>query len=144
MRQLRNKVKTGLILGAAVLVTVSTVLGSVYLANHLDQKAAGHSQTCAPGTGVNHRVVIQNDTVTPSNTQASLCDTLTITDLDGKKRLIAFGPHDDHVAYDGVQEKELSKGQSLTVTLVQAGSFRFHDHTQDEVQGTFSVNTPQH
>jgi hypothetical protein len=144
MRQLHNKVKTGLVLGAAITITVSTILGSMYLASHLDQTAAGHSRACASGTGVNHRVVIQNDTVTPGNTQAALCDTLTITDLDGKPRLIAFGPHEDHVAYDGVEEKMLSKGQSLTVTLVQAGSFRFHDHTQDEIQGTFSVSPPSH
>lgn len=144
MPQLDKKLKTGLVLLAAVGLTVGTIFGSMYLANHLDQKAAGDSHTCAKGTGIHYTIVIQDDTVTPSNTQAALCDKLTITNRDGKERLMAFGRHQGHAPYDGVEEKMLAKDQSLTITLEQTGSFRFHDHIQDEVQGTFSVSKPTH
>jgi uncharacterized membrane protein YukC len=52
---------------------------------------------------------------------------------------VAFGLHEHHVPYDGTTEKILIQGQSLTVTLVQAGNFRFHDHWHDQIQGTFTV-----
>jgi hypothetical protein len=144
MHSTNGKLKTGLIIVAAVVAIGGTIFGSTYLGNRLlNQKATGTSQTCASDHPVNHKVVIQNDVVTPKNTVASLCDTLTITDLDNKERLMAFGVHSGHVPYDGVEEKALSKGQSLTITLVQAGNFLFHDHEQDEVRGTFTVHAKQ-
>lgn len=86
-----------------------------------------------------HKVLIRDDKVIPSHTTGSLCGTLTIVNLDSEVRLLAFGVHDKHQPYDGIGEKVLRRGQSLTVTLVQAGNFRFHDHIHDEVQGTFTV-----
>lgn len=86
-----------------------------------------------------HSVTIQDGRVTPRATTAQLCDSLTITNLDKSPRLIAFGQHDHHEPYNGVAEKLLAQGQSLTVQLDQAGNFRFHDHLDDTVQGTFSV-----
>lgn len=103
--------------------------------NHLSPEAR---QGCAPQVK-DHKVVIQNDKVSPEYTTAPKCDMLTITNLDNKYRLIAFGPHDNHVPYDEVTERLLSKGQSFTVTLNQTGTFSFHDHLHDEVQGTFTV-----
>lgn len=88
---------------------------------------------------INHKVVILDDKVSPSHTIAQKCDTLTITNQDSTERLIAFGRHDDHVPYDSVSERLLQKNESFTVTLEQAGNFRFHDHEHDEVQGTFTV-----
>jgi hypothetical protein len=90
--------------------------------------------------GTNHLVTIQNSHAEPTNTAAKLCDKLTIVNEDPQVRLMAFGIHDKHQRYDGVEERALDKGQSLTVTLNQAGTFKFHDHLDDSAQGTFTVN----
>jgi plastocyanin len=90
-----------------------------------------------------HRIIIQHNTVQPHHTQATLCDTLTITNEDSKLRILAFGRHEHHQAYDGVTEKRLGDSQSLTVTLNQTGTFTFHDHLQEETQGDFTVVSQQ-
>ncbi len=122
-----------------ILAIAGTIFGAVWAANRLIRNTTQASPVCGPGYHDNHKVIIRNDVVTPSKTMAPICDTLTITNLDDRRRLVAFGPHEAHVPYDGITERLLDQGQSLTVTLVQVGSFRFHDHIQDEVQGTFVV-----
>lgn len=129
------RIVTAFIVGVAVFIGV-IVWGTT---SYLNQQYADAHQGCMPGQ-VNHTVTIQNNVVTPSNTVGIRCETLTITNIDNTARLMAFGPHEDHVAYDGVKEQTLTQNESLTVTLVQTGSFRFHDHDDDEVQGTFTVN----
>jgi hypothetical protein len=89
--------------------------------------------------GTEHTVVIKNGEVTPSHTEGHACDTLTITNTDDVSRLMAFGRHDKHVAYDGVSQRYLSKDQSIQVTMVSLGEYLFHDHEDDDVFGTFTV-----
>lgn len=129
---------SGFTLFVMVGAIAATVYGAVYIANRESHKAAP-IPSCPAGHHSAHQVIIQNNKVIPVNTVAQLCDSLTITNLDDKERLVAFGLHEHHVPYDGITEKTLIQGQSLTVTLVQAGHFRFHDHWHDEVQGTFTV-----
>ena len=93
-------------------------------------------------TGKSHRIVIQGDRMKPSQVHANLCDKLTIINQDNKTRLIAFGEHDEHKSYDGVSEKFLKKNQSLEVTLKRAGNFKFHDHLQEYLTGSFTVTEP--
>ena len=94
--------------------------------------------TCA-STGSNHKVVIENDTLSPNDITAARCDTITITNLDSKVREIGFGEHDKHVAYDGITERILGKGEHFSITLQQMGRFFYQDHFQDDVEGYFSV-----
>lgn len=122
------------VIGVAVLAGVSYVATSSYL-NH--QYASLHGG-CSPNQ-TNHTIVVKNGRAVPNSLQAARCDTLTITNLDDESRMIAFGHHEMHMAYDGVSEKMLEKDQSFTVTLVQTGDFRLHDHEHDEVQATFEV-----
>jgi len=119
------------IVGGIVWLTTWTTSG--LLTSHKD--AAGF---CA-GHLVTHTVTIENDTATPVHTQAARCDRLTIINRDDKRREIAFGIHDRHVAYDGVLQRLLRKNESLTVNLTQSGDYHFHDHFQEEVEGTFTV-----
>lgn len=124
---------------ALVLVLAGTVfLAAKYLTAQSDAAAPADAK-CRIGRHVTHTVLIKNDTMVPEHTQASLCDKLTITNKDSALRLVAFGPHDHHVAYDGVTERPLEQGQSLTVILNQAGSYQFHDHLEDVAHGTFTV-----
>jgi len=142
MAQRSKKLMAGMIVfGVAVVavVVLAVAASSAYLSRQ--DRTAQAGPACSSGAHANHRVVIQQGKVTPEHTTAPRCDTLTITNLDSTGRLLAFGPHEHHVPYDGVAERVVSKGQSLTVTLVQAGNFRFHDHLHDEVQGTFTVTS---
>jgi hypothetical protein len=116
---------------------VAYKIGNRYLASPSSQHVA--AATCQAHPGVIHAIVITNNVVYPSHTDTALCDILTITNQDAKDREIAFGEHTHHVPYNGVTEKLLHHGDSLTVILNQAGTYKFHDHYQDAVAGDFTV-----
>ena len=129
--------KNRLIVAMAVLVGIAVGAGGIQLLH-----TSSTADTPCSGTHAHaqsHSVMIMDSKAEPSKITAKLCDTLTITNMDDIAREVAFGPHEDHIAYDGVAERVLSKDQSLTVTLNQAGAFRFHDHLHDEIQGYFTV-----
>lgn len=86
-----------------------------------------------------YSVMVMNGKASPANVTAHRCDILTITNMDDVEREIAFGPHEDHVPYDGIAAQDLVKDQSLTLTLAQTGTFHWHDHQHDEVEGYFTV-----
>lgn len=125
-----------------LLIAAALVLGIYLLANNYllkkDKTTKPKTVTCQK-LGVNHLVIIKNNQANPKQTNGKLCDTMTISNQDNQILLMAFGPHEHHVAYDGITERILDKGQSLTVTYNQAGNFQFHDHIGDVIRGTFSV-----
>lgn len=120
---------------AGLVLVVGVGVGSVLLASMY----LSSQKTECEEAGKKYLVTIEDSVVTPKHIDAQLCDTLTITNNDDTERLMAFGEHDKHVAYDNVSQRYLSKGQSIEVTLVEAGDYLFHDHNDDEVLGTFSV-----
>ena len=131
-----------MIVGLLVLVA-AVAAGTPSLASqHLlqDKKTTANSTVSCNRTGVTHVVSIVHNVASPSMTYGKLCDKLQIINYDNQIRLMAFGPHDDHQAYDGVVEEQLASGQSLTVTMDQAGTFHFHDHIGDVAQGDFTVS----
>ena len=134
--------KNAYVVGALLLVGIVAAAGTtaVFAAKYINSNDTKTADCSGAKNTQNHIVVIENDTVSPAQSTIAYCDTLTITNKDNKVRLMAFGHHDKHVHYDGVEEKELSQGQSFTVTAVSKGTFTFHDHEQDEVQGEFTVN----
>jgi hypothetical protein len=136
--KLNKTVKIGLGVVGGVVLIVGTILGAVWVSHIESNKAAAAFPKCT-GRHAIHAVVIRNDKVVPSHTEAKRCDTLVITNLDDVPRIMAFGPHENHVAYDGVSEQYLSKDGKFSVTLVQPGNFLFHDHDNPGVQGTFTV-----
>jgi len=42
--------------------------------------------------------------------------------------------------YDGVAERFLNKNESFTITLNATGTYHWHDHLHDEVEGYFTVS----
>jgi hypothetical protein len=135
----RNKLSNVGIVVAVVLATV-TVLGASQIAQKQLDHGTTVSKQCDKAAPTNHMIFIENDVATPEHTEAHQCDTLTITNRDDQIRLMAFGIHEAHAPYDGMETKLLSKDQSFTVTLVEPGQiFRVHDHEHDEVQATFTV-----
>jgi plastocyanin len=130
------------LLPIGIVLTVVAAAGAVFVgvgayASHYltNQSAAAVCQ----GQHTSHTVIIQNNSMQPQHTQAALCDTLTIVNRDDTVREIAFGIHNHHVSYDGIQEEPLKQGASLTITLNQLGTYLFHDHLHDEVTGGFTV-----
>lgn len=123
-----------------IVVAIVVVVGGVYLASgHLASANDNGVKTCQT-LGAKHYVEVKNNAMVPAHTNGKLCDTLTITNTDKVLKLIAFGPHEHHTPYDGVTERLLSQGQSLTITFDQTGTYHFHDHLQDIAQGTFTVS----
>lgn len=134
---MKRPIKNGLIIVVVVLGVVGAGLGisfatSSYLASQ---------KTECEDTGIEHIVRIKNNQVTPKHTDGKQCERLKIINEDNTNRLMAFGHHDRHVAYDGIAERYLSQNQSVEVTLVSTGDYLFHDHEDDNVFGTFSVTS---
>jgi plastocyanin len=121
------------LLSLVVVISMGTVFGV----------ALGLQGKTAPGDctklGSNHVVNIADDMVMPSHVTGAVCDTVTIINRDAKQREIGFGAHDHHTPYDGIAEKLLASNQTFTFTLDRKGEFGFHDHFQEEVAGTFTV-----
>lgn len=129
--------KSKLIIITALIVGIALGLSSTKLLNVSTEA----SKPCgAPvANAESHSFMIMNGKSEPASVAGKLCDSLTITNMDSVAREVAFGPHDNHVAYDGVAERVLNAGQSFTVTLNQTGTFHWHDHLHEEVQGYFTV-----
>jgi hypothetical protein len=138
-----KRAKWWLTAGAAVLLMAATVPVAIWVTHTQSAQLENTRQRCEGKKQIVHTVIVKGDTVSPVHTEARQCDSLTITNLDDKERLVAFGKHDSHISYDGVSERVLGRGQSLTVSLGQAGTFLFHDHAQDSVKGTFTVTRPK-
>lgn len=119
-----------------VLLIVLVVGGSLAIALSGSKTAANGCRN--PGTV--YHVTIHGSKVSNDKITAKYCDTITFTNQDDLTREIAFGPHEHHVPYDGIAERVLGKDQSFTITLIQTGSFHWHDHLHDETQGYFTVS----
>jgi hypothetical protein len=52
---------------------------------------------------------------------------------------MAFGEHEHHTAYNGIYETTLKQNEGFKVVLNQTGTFRFHDHFDERVAGSFTV-----
>jgi hypothetical protein len=140
MAKQNTALKFSLMVVGIIALIVLTIWGAIWVSNIDNRKAAAKFPPCT-GTHTVHKANIENDKVIPEHIDAKRCDKLIITNLDDQPRIIAFGVHEKHVAYDGVTERYVSKDGKVEVTLVQLGkNFLFHDHNDEEVEGTFSVS----
>jgi FtsZ-interacting cell division protein ZipA len=133
-----KSLKIGLIVIGAIILTTLTISGAIWVSHAETRKAEAAYPKCQ-GQHQTHKVTIQDDKVIPEHTNAKRCDTLIITNLDDQPRIMAFGQHEKHVAYDGVSERYLSEMGKFDVKLIQPGTFLFHDHNDEKVQATFTV-----
>ena len=137
--RLSKKARYFIAAAAGLLLMAASVPLAIWI-THTSSAELGNSRSrCNRSDGTVHKIIIKNDTVLPSHTDAKKCDTLTIINLDDRQRLMAFGRHENHISYDGISERLVGKGQSLTVRLITTGTFLFHDHAQDGVNGDFTV-----
>ena len=99
----------------------------------------GEATGACQGQHANHKVVIKNGVVSPIQTLARKCDTLTLINEDKKVRKITFGTHPQHEVYGGETELVLRKARAKVITLSESGTYQFHDHLQPEIAGDFTV-----
>jgi plastocyanin len=125
-----------LVTGAIIAVISITALLITTSGN--DQVAAASCHGSTKPTTVT--IMIKNNTISPVTAEANLCDTLKFINLDPTVREIGFGGHTDYVPYNGVTERQLTQGQSFNVVLNQAGTYHFHDHLHEIVDGYFIVS----
>lgn len=128
---------TGLLIVVAA-VGMYTIV-HLLTAHYLDTNRSPNAEVSCKTTGDTRMAIIANGQISPKHTNAKVCDRLVIVNQDNTLREMAFGEHDDHVAYDGITEKFLRQNESLTVTLNRRGTYLFHDHIHDEVAGDFTV-----
>jgi hypothetical protein len=140
MLKLNKKWRTFIWVFAALALMLATIPLAIWLTHTQTAEFGNARARCNKGLHDTHRVIVKDDTVDPTTTYASKCDTLVITNLDANQRLMAFGKHDNHISYDGVSEQLLNQGQSLTVHLIKSGSYIFHDHSDQMVRGSFVVS----
>jgi hypothetical protein len=130
-------------IGVGMVVFAVIVIGAVAGTRYFTQKSLSKDimsdSDCSKYTQTNHLVVFKDGASIPAKVDATQCDSLTVTNLDTMQHLLAFGPHDAHITYDGISEKKLNEGDSITVTLVKTGTFLLHDHNNDKYQTTFTV-----
>lgn len=125
----------GLLTAGAIIYVTTHYVSSHYLSTRPKVSIAK-----CPDQQTLHVVIIQNNTVTPAHTEASLCDSLIIINNDNRLRELAFGQHDHHEWYNGVSETFIGQNHSLTITLNQTGTYTFHDHLEDKLLGSFTVH----
>ena len=122
-----------------ILVVAGLYIAAKVVTDSLQVATKKSSAASCTHTGRTRLVTILDSKAQPAHTTADLCDKLKIENEDSRIRLMAFGVHDKHQSYDGVEERVLDKGQSFSVVLNQVGTFKFHDHLDDSAQGTFTV-----
>ncbi len=126
--------KTSIMLASLVIAVLAGGLALAFTGGNGSSASmcAQHTQT--------YTVTIENSHAPLTDVHGKLCDKITFINRDKLTRAISFGPHDDHVPYDGVGEKFLNQSQSFTITLNQAGTFHWHDHEHEAISGYFTVD----
>ncbi len=138
-------------------IILVVVIGSLFIMNNLYRNMVpsevttrlaqeeGIDQVGGEKTGAcqelhdNHKVTIKNGIVSPRYIQAKPCDTLTFINEDDTPREIGFGSHPEHSGYAGQDDFLVYKRRGKTITLNQTGTYRFHDHLDPTVSGSFTV-----
>jgi len=99
----------------------------------------GQPTGACQGNKDNHVVMISSTGVTPSHIDAGHCDTLTIKSSDGASYELMFGAHDAPISYGGLYEVPVRSDRAKIITLNEIGTFSFHDATQHDITGSFTV-----
>lgn len=135
-----NKRLKAVLLGCGVLVAmVAVVLAAIWLTHTQTAELGNAEARCQNVHQQAYTVNFEQDRPVPAQVTANRCDTITFANKDPIPRLIAFGPHEHHVSYDGVSERLLNQNQQFTITLIATGTYYFHDHIHDEAHGSFTV-----
>ncbi len=140
MTELSKRTRLVLIVGLALILMIGTIPLAIWVTHTTSAQVGNELARCSSTMQPIHKVIIKANIAIPNHVAALQCDSLEFINDGNRIELIAFGPHEHHVSYDGVSEHVLLPGQSFSVKLVQVGAFNFHDHSTDAAQGTFVVS----
>lgn len=90
--------------------------------------------------GANHQIVIKGGQVIPQHTYANRCDTLTFISGDGQALQISFGSYPASKAYAGENNLSVRREQNQTITLSEAGIYKFYEKSAPVTAGDFTVS----
>lgn len=100
---------------------------------------AGVKTGACEGHHQNHKVMIEHGQLSPYQTTAHKCDTLTFINKDSAVREMAFGTHPHHGVYAGMFDVLVSTNRPKSIVLSELGTYNFHDHFDEDVAGVFTV-----
>jgi cytochrome o ubiquinol oxidase operon protein cyoD len=143
---------------AATLCAILLVVGgSLFIMSHLHYNMASQdtakqlaeseaiSQVEGTKTGAcqqvkaNHKIIITHGKISPLQTEANLCDTLSFINQDSVPHKISFGTPTKPETYGGQTGLSVRKGLGETITLNQAGTYQFYDRLSPDITGNFTV-----
>ncbi|MGZ6004526.1 MAG: hypothetical protein ACXWLH_00050 [Candidatus Saccharimonadales bacterium] len=139
MLKLNAKLKLPLTLVLALIIIVFVSITAVRVSSGLGESGRLTGK-CGNSPHTHYSLTVKSEAIMPDHLYAKLCDTMTVVNDSNKGRLMAFGPHEDHLPYDGITERYLNISEEFTVTLDQHGTFLIHDHNQPEVNALFTVS----
>lgn len=87
----------------------------------------------------NHKITITGGQISPMQTEANKCDTLTFINETPNELVLHFGIYPQSAVYAGETEVAIRAGRSETLTLSEAGSYTFYDHADPNAYGQFTV-----
>lgn len=83
----------------------------------------------------NHKIIVKNDTISPINTKAGLCDSLTFVNEAKTSQEIVF-----NTVYAGQSKVSLPKNKNETITLTETGFYNFYQSDNTTAFGYFTVS----
>lgn len=107
--------------------------------SHVHQSSQSLAQSACADDSKTIPVSVSNSGFNPKQITASRCDVLAITNTGNTEYELAIGEHVHHIAYPGFAEAELKPGESMSIDLVQAGTYVLHDHLQDKIEAELIV-----
>lgn len=99
----------------------------------------GEKTGACEGQHENHQIMLMNDIVSPTVTEAKQCDTLTFMNHDSEPKEITFGAYPNQTTYGGEDVYEIRAGYNKTITLSELGTYNFYDQSRPETTGQFTV-----
>lgn len=99
----------------------------------------GEKTGACQGVHTTYKVTLKNGTISPDHVDAHLCDKITFINEDDEPRYIMFGSFEQPEAYGGEDMLTVRKGRAKTIVLNQQGAHQFHDHSDANTIGEFTV-----
>lgn len=93
-----------------------------------------------PSNGHIIKLAYIGNSLAPAKLTTTRCSVLRITNTDTKPHQTAMGAHDHHTHYPGLDDDTpLVPGSSIDLLLVRSGTYRIHDHFDDDTHTTITI-----
>lgn len=89
--------------------------------------------------GPTHTITIEHNAFVPDTLTVKRCDKVEFIDKDHALYLPRFGDHPNDITYTGFPQKVLGYNQSEIFIAHTIGTYNFHDHIKDQIEGVLIV-----